>query len=128
MSKATCNFLQEDYDCFVFQRSDIGETNKTDFQNGKVKIIYGGDKHVGADGFFFRKEWWFKNSDLFHDDLILAETEFDTCYRRIMERSNCKKERCLFHVYHDQVWNTTSPSAQHNIKIFLDQERKYDST
>ena len=111
--------IQEDADAFIFPRSDIQEINSTKFLRGAQKAIYGGDQHIGADGFFFDKKRWLKNRDEFPDDLIIGETEWDTCYRRLIARhsSNYIEERVLYHVYHDAKWGVTSPGAKTNIKI-----------
>lgn len=107
-------------DCYIFSRSDIGEIGATQLIQGLAKIIYGGDKHAGADGFFFNKKWWVKNRDLFPDDLIIGETEWDTCYRHIIKcnTENYIEKRCLYHVYHDAKWDTKSKGAQNNIRIW----------
>jgi len=110
----------EDTNAYIFSRSDIAETNPDSFAKGDFKVIYGGDQHIGADGFFFKRGWWLTNRDLFHDDLIIGETEWDTCYRKIIEKATISfiEKRVLCHVYHDRCWNLTSPGAKNNLKIF----------
>jgi len=112
--------IQGDYDAFIFPRSDIAETNSTKFCRGDFKVIYGGDQHIGADGFFFDKTWWLNNRDLFPDDLIIGETEWDTCYRKIIADAtdNYLEKRVLYHVYHDAKWTLDSPGAKNNIAIW----------
>jgi len=118
--------LFEDKDAFIFSRSDIGEVSVEDFLAGKSKVIYGGDKHIGADGFFFNKEWWLKNRQRFPSGLIIGSTEWDTCYRYIIKKltANFVESRSLYHVYHNQTWTTTSPSALNNIAIWNEIKNK----
>lgn len=112
--------LQEDADAYIFPRSDIVETSSEAFMKGGRKVIYGGDQHIGADGFFFDRQWWINNRDKFPDDLIIGETEWDTCYRILIARhsSNYIESRVLYHVYHNAKWTTTSPGAVNNVKIW----------
>jgi hypothetical protein len=114
------DLLQQDYDAFIFSRSDIGEISAKDFIDGKARVIYGGDKHAGVDGFFFKKSWWDKNRDKFPDGLILGETEWDTCYRYIIKHSNAVyiEKRALYHVYHDAKWDINSLGGKNNRKIW----------
>ena len=116
--------IQEDADAYIFPRSDIGNVTAMDFFRGNYQVIYGGDQHIGADGFFFDKEWWKQNRDKFPDDLIIGETEVDTCYRRLIERysNNYIERRVLKHVYHDAKWGLTSHGAKNNIKIWKEIE------
>lgn len=118
--------LFEDKDAFIFSRSDIAEVSVEDFLSGKSKVIYGGDKHIGADGFFFKKEWWLNNRQKFPDNLIIGSTEWDTCYRHIIKKltTNFVESRSLYHVYHNQTWTTTSPSALNNIAIWNEIKNK----
>lgn len=117
--------LARDFDAYIFSRSDIAETCSKKFLKRDFKVIYGGDQHIGADGFFFKKEWWLNNRNYFPDDLIIGETEWDTCYRKIIKNiaSNYLEKRVLYHVYHDAKWNLTSPGAINNIKIWRDIEK-----
>ena len=112
--------IQEDYDAFIFPRADIAETNAARFCKGDFKGIYGGDQHIGADGFFFKREWWLKNRDHFPNNLIIGETEWDTCYRKVIARvaENYLERRVLYHVYHDAKWKLDSPGAKNNIAIW----------
>tara|TARA_R110000824_G_scaffold218435_3_gene405085 strand:+ start:14234 stop:14932 length:699 start_codon:yes stop_codon:yes gene_type:complete len=114
-----CDILQKNLDTFILQRSDVGETTVNQFNSGLQKVIPGGDDYVGADGFFFNKLWWHRNKSLFPKDLILGETEWDTCYRAIMAKGhNSIEARCLYHVYHNQVWDYSSAGARNNIAIW----------
>ncbi|MFA7220044.1 MAG: hypothetical protein WC119_06085 [Synergistaceae bacterium] len=117
--------LSEDFEAYIFSRSDIAETCSKSFLKHDFKVIYGGDKHIGADGFFFKKEWWLNNRNSFPDNLIIGETEWDTCYRKIIKNiaSNYLEKRVLYHVYHDAKWGLTSPGARNNIKIWRDIEK-----
>ena len=112
--------IQSDADAFVFSRNDIADVTTEDFLNGKQHIIYGGDTHAGADGFFFNRKWWKKNRGLFPNDLILGETEWDTVYRAIIRKyaDVHLENRVLYHVYHDQKWDLISPGAKNNIAIW----------
>lgn len=119
MPEQTIDRLEEDYESFVFSRTDISDISVNNFMKGEIKPIYGGNTHAGADGFFFNISWWKKNKRLFPNDLVLAETEWDTCYRIIAKNnSKCLNERLLYHVYHDQEWNLTTNGAKNNIRIW----------
>jgi len=112
--------LQQDFNAYIFSRSDIGEISAKDFIDGKARVIYGGDKHVGVDGFFFKKSWWNENKNKFPCDAILGETEWDTIYRYIIKHStaNYIEKRVLKHVYHDAKWDINSPGGKNNRKIW----------
>jgi len=112
--------LQYDFDAFILSRSDIAEVDPDDFINGRINIIHGGNQHEGADGFFFKKSWWKKNEGAFPYDLIVGETEWDTCYRHIIKKSPCRylEARALYHVYHDAKWDINSPGGQNNRNIW----------
>lgn len=111
---------------YCFSRFEIGEIPYKDFLLGKYKTIYGGDSHSGMDGVFFKKDWWKKNSDLFPDDLILGETEWDTVYRTIIRsKASYLESKCLGHVYHDPQWNIKTPGAVNNIKIWKEIKKEY---
>lgn len=113
-------------DVYMFPRNEIGEVEPEDFVAGFKKIIYGGDMHAGVDGFFFDRLWWLKYKDEFPDDLILGETEWDTCYRHISKSisDNYLEKRAIYHVYHDSQWNTTSMGAQNNIAIWYNVKKR----
>lgn len=113
------DLLQLDFDSFMFSRSEIGETDIDSFRDKPVKVIYGGNSHGGIDGFFFSRRWWNINHGKFPDNLILGETEWDTCYRMIIKKIGCRyvEARALYHVYHDAKWDINSPGGQNNIKI-----------
>jgi hypothetical protein len=112
--------IEKDFDAFILPRYDISEVSSSKFINNDFNVIYGGDGHIGADGFFFKKKWWDDNSHLFPQDLILGETEWDTSYRYII-KNNCDnyiEERSVYHVYHDAKWTLNSKGAKNNIKIW----------
>ena len=119
---------KQDFDAYIFSRTDIGEVNDYNFMEGKFKAIYGGDHHCGADGFFFKKSWWDANKDKFPDDLVLGETEWDTCYRIVIKNIGCNysEERNLYHVYHDAKWQVDSPGGKNNIQIMKELNRLYN--
>ena len=120
-------YLDVGGDTFYFYRTEIGEVSCKDFINGKVHYVPGGDKHAGNDAFFFRKKWWGKNRELFPDDLIVGESEWDTVFRHVilMHCQNYFNKRSLFHVYHNQKWDLTSPGALNNIRIWDGVKAKY---
>lgn len=112
--------IQRNHYAFILSRSDIAEVSSPEYLQSKFKVIYGGDKHHGADGFFFKRSWWIRNQRKFPEDLIIGETEWDTCYRKIIY-DNCRsfiEKRALHHVYHDQSWNWTSNGARNNMEIW----------
>jgi hypothetical protein len=111
--------LQMDFDAYIYSRSDIGEATIDDWVEGKFKVIYGGNMHSGADGFFFRKSWWNVNRNKFPDDLVIGETEWDTCYRLLIKKIGCRylEARMLYHTYHDAKWDKNSPAGANNTKI-----------
>jgi hypothetical protein len=128
IGKEFLDAINENADAYIFSRSDIAETNCVRFCKENFKVIFGGDQHIGADGFFFKREWWINNRDQFSDDLIIGETEWDTCYRTIIknECSNYIERRCLYHVYHDAQWSLDSPGAKNNIAIWKSIKRNYE--
>ena len=110
--------LQDNYDAFIFSRRDIAEVTLDDALEDRFKVIYGGDTHAGADGFFFDRIWWMKNCHLFPPDLIIGETDWDTVYRCILyKKSEYIVRRCLYHIYHRAKWDKVSPGAKNNLKI-----------
>ena len=71
-------------DAYIFFKRDIAELSADDFISDKITIV--DQSPCGQDAFFFRREWWLKNRHFFPDDLILGETEFDTCYNSIIQK------------------------------------------
>lgn len=120
LGKEFVSCLDGKHDAYVMARSEIAEVAPEEFASGFKKVIYGGDKHPGADGFFFSGSWWNKNRNLFPEDLILGETEWDTAYRHIIrtKSKNFVEKRCIYHVYHDSQWNNESIGAKNNIQIW----------
>ena len=123
------SILDGDYDAFILPRYDIAEVSPEDFLQGKVKIIYGGNTHCGADGFFFRKDWWIKNGEFFTDKFIIGEPEWDLCYRYIIQRLSKRHldKRSVYHVYHAASWNGQSIGAKNNIQAHADIKAKIDA-
>jgi len=122
------NFFKQfsnDIDAYVFYKKDIEDVNSHRLNAGKFRIIW--DNPDGVDGFFFSKTWWLKNAHLFPKNLIIGETEWDTCYNSIIQ-VNCERyllKRSLFHVYHDRIWTKDSSGAKNNIAIWEDIKQKY---
>lgn len=108
-------------DAYVFSRKEITEVDNVKMFNiGRYNFVWGGDKHAGADAFFFKKSWWLKNESCFSNDLILGETEWDTVYRHIIQHLTDQhlNLRELLHVYHDAKWNVNSIGGKNNVKIW----------
>ena len=116
------------YDAYICYRFEIQDVNADEFMSGKCKLMSGDAKsHPGNDAFFFRSKWFVENAKLFPDNLILGETEWDTCYREVIKRNsdNYFEGRELFHVYHDQKWTLDSPGAKLNTKIWNKLKEKW---
>jgi len=121
LTKDFFRYFEEDADAYVFSRKEITDVDSVKYFNDKrYKFVWGGDTHAGADAFFFRREFWIEHRDLFHSDLILGETEWDTVYRHMILRKADKytHERALLHVYHDAKWNVNSIGGKNNTKIW----------
>lgn len=120
MNNEVYKALNENFDAFILSRYDIAEVSPSDFMKGKIKVLFGGDKHCGADGFFFNREWWIKNQKHFPEDLILGESEWDTCYRIIIKKltHGHLEKRALYHVFHNQRWEIDSMGALNNTCIY----------
>ena len=127
LDKSFFNLFKESIDAYVFYRKEIIDTKSHDFINGDFEYVWGGDKHVGNDAIFFNKDWWIGNRHKFPDSLILGETEWDTCYRRIIkgESNNFLMERSLWHVFHHTNWKLDSKGALNNISVLKNIEDKY---
>jgi hypothetical protein len=113
------NIVEKMKESCIFSRIDIKNTDTDQFLRGEIEIV--NDNHGGADGFFFDRDWWLKNRYLFHDDLILGETDWDNCYRDIIKKycSNYVEDRELYHVFHSAKWTTKSVGAMNNINIWM---------
>jgi len=118
--------IQSDTSAFVLSRYEITDVDADSFLDGKFKVIYGGDSHPGADGFFFNRNWWIENENRFPKDCIMGETEWDTIYRSIIRKyaKNHIEKRVLYHQYHDAKWKLDSPGAKNNIAIWEKIKRK----
>jgi len=127
MPSEAYDVLNLNFDSYIFSRSDIADVSVEDFCLKNTKKIYGGGSHSGADGFFFKKSWWDCNRSKFPENLIVGSTEWDTVYRLIIKKLDSRyiEARALYHVYHDQFWTTTSPSALNNIAIWNAIKKEY---
>lgn len=111
------------YDAYIFSRFEVAEFDQLElFVSGKFlpKTIFGGDKHCGNDAFFFWREWYLDNKDVFDKyQLVLGETEWDTCFRYLIKKLTLHyfEFRTLYHVYHKQIWNVSSKGAINNICV-----------
>ena len=96
-----------------------------DFIDGKFKVV--DEKPLGVDGLFFNRIWWYKNNSIFPNGLILGETEFDTCYNSIIQKSVANRliKRELYHVVHDRIWNIDSRAGIANRLIWQAVRDKY---
>lgn len=118
LTKNFFDIFRSSYDVFLFFKKDIVKVSATDFLNNKIKII--DEKPDGIDAIFFRTKWWKANRGLFPDGLILGETEWDTAYNSIIQKSHHKYvlSRTLYHPYHERVWRIDSRGAIHNTLIW----------
>jgi hypothetical protein len=115
------------FDAYIMPRSDISTLSYIEFFKNNYRVIYGGDQHLGADGFFFSLKWWEENNHKFPEDLILGETSWDVVYRTIIKKecNNYIEKRCLYHVYHNPNWNNNTNGARNNLKIRKEIEERY---
>lgn len=123
VDKQFFNWFKKDIDTYVFSRIDIDEITKEDYLAGKINInesSYKNGIHDGADGFFFRRKWWFANVNKFHDDLVLGEPYWDHYYRKIIcdNSDNIVKEHACHHIYHETKWTFDSAAATSNANIW----------
>lgn len=127
LGKKWVETMQADVDAHLQCRYEIGEIDADGFLQGNMRVIGGGDKHPGVDGFFFKRLWWRQYEHLFPSDLIVGEGEWDTCYRFLLRRAcqNRLESRSLYHVYHDQKWTMTSPGFRQNEDIWIKIQRQY---
>ena len=117
--------FQPGIDAYGFYKRDIEDVDVKKLNSGKFHVVC--DKPDGVDGFFFNRVWWLHNRTLFPKDLILGETEWDTCYNTILQKEceNYFIARALHHTYHDRIWDLDSPGAKNNIKIWDRVRAKY---
>ncbi len=106
------NNFKRDIPAYIFYKKDI----KIDKE---IRVI--NEHPYGQDGFFFNKIWWLRNRDFYPSNLILGETEWDTCYNSITQSicNNCIISRDLLHIGHERIWNIDSRGAINN-KIIWD--------
>lgn len=125
LKKDFFNSFNDIHDAFVFYKRDIEKVSTEDFLNCKIKIV--NKAPDGCDGFFFKKSWWLKNGDIFPKNLILGESEWDTCYNSIIQKTVkdyvLKRELC--HVVHERIWKTDSIGAKNNTLIWNNIRDKY---
>jgi len=111
----------------IYYRIEIGKTTQPQFNENRFRRLYVEDLHSGNDGFLFKTSWWKSNRGKFPDDLVLGETEWDTCYRTIIEQE-CPgrfSSRSIYHVCHNTEWTLDSKGALNNIKIWQDIKKRY---
>jgi len=127
LSRDFFKHIRIDIDVHVFYRIEICKTTLLQFNENKFKRYYPVDWHSGNDGFLFRTVWWKNNRNKFPDDLILGETEWDTCYRTITQHETPRHflTRSLYHFYHDALWTLISKGALNNIRIWQDIKKRY---
>lgn len=118
INKGFFDLFSNDIDAYIFYKKDIEEVNYDKLMSGNFHIVW--SDPPGQDGFFFKRTWWLKHKNLFPKELILGETEWDTCYNSILQYTtkNIMIKRALYHVYHERKWNLTSPGAKNNIAIW----------
>lgn len=118
LTKDFFDLFDRSIDAYVFYRTDISEVTVGSFNKKEFRVV--DPNHAGNDAFFFRRDWWLENRKHFHDDLILGETEWDTCYREIIKRIAPRHmiKRSLYHVYHDAKWKLDSKGALNNLNIW----------
>ena len=109
------NFNKEINAC-IFYKKDVK------INGDKIDIV--NEYPHGQDGFFFNRKWWISNRDFYPSNLILGETEWDTCYNSITQKvSNCLIKRSLLHIDHERIWSLDSRGAINN-KIIWDLVKK----
>lgn len=118
LNKDFFKFFSESYGSYVFYKKDIEKISANDFLKGNIRVV--DDGPYGIDAFFFKREWWHSNRKFFPDDLILGETEWDTCYNSIIQKVDKKYfiGRCLYHVIHERIWSLSSRGAVNNTLIW----------
>ena len=118
INKDFFKIFSNDIDAYVFYKRDIEEVTYEKLMSGNFRVIWADPP--GQDGFFFKRAWWAKNKKLFPKELILGETEWDTCYNSILQYTTKKLviKRALHHIHHDRKWNLTSNGAKNNIGIW----------
>lgn len=125
ITKKFFNVFNHKYDAYVFYKKDIESVSATDFIGGKYKVL--DETPAGVDAFFFHKKWWLENRNFFPNDLVLGESEWDTCYNSIIQKvsSNYYMGRDLYHVVHDRIWNLDSRGAINNMLIWQQIKKTY---
>ena len=110
--------LLQDQDVYLFNRIDVGEVNITTLNEKSFRVVWNG--HPGCDGFFFKKDWWLKNRESFHDDLIIGEPAWDIYYMLLVSKLTERYiiSRGVYHTWHDTIWNEKSIGGKHNMTIW----------
>lgn len=104
--------FNEGINACIFYKKDIR------INGDKIDIV--NEYPHGQDGFFFNKKWWISNRNFYPSNLILGETEWDTCYNSITQNiSNYLIKRSLLHIDHERIWSLDSRGAINN-KIIWD--------
>jgi len=125
IKKGFFDVFRGDIDAYVFYKRDIEVVTAKDFLNNKIKVL--NECPDGVDAFFFKRGWWKANRHFFPSELVLGETEWDTCYNSIIQSvtKNHVLSRSLYHVYHDRIWTLDSRAAINNKIIWDDVRSKY---
>lgn len=105
--------FNKEKEAYIFYKKDI------EINNDKINIV--NEYPHGQDGFFFNKKWWLSNRNFYPSNLILGESEWDTCYNSITQSisNNYVIKRSLLHINHERIWSLDSRGAINN-KIIWD--------
>lgn len=125
LNKDFYKVFDKNIDAYVFYKKDIDIVSASDFSANKIKVI--DEKPDGVDAFFFKKDWWFRNSQLFPSGLIVGETEWDTVYNAIIQKAadNYCLKRSLYHVVHERIWSIDTRGAINNTILWRTVRDKY---
>ena len=125
VNKDFFSVLEKDHDAFVFYKKDIEKISRYEFNNNDIKVVE--ENPHGVDAVFFRKDWWKLNKQSFSDQLILGNSEWDTCYNSIIQKicRNYILSRTLYHVQHDRKWSIDSRGSINNTLVWHQVKVKY---
>lgn len=125
LKKDFFDVFKKNIDAYVFYKKDIESLSVDDFIDGKIKVI--NESPDGVDAFFFSRKWWIANRSFFPSELVLGESEWDTCYNSIIQKvtTNYALNRTLYHINHDRIWTLDSRGAVNNKLIWDDIRNKY---
>ena len=119
-TEKTSKVLGIDFESYLFSRVDVTLDINEHTRN---KLVL---NHSGMDSWFFNKFWWVNHNRLFPNDLVLGESEVDTCYRHIAKKNSFYVEtRDVLHIKHESQWNLKSKGAINNIQIWEDVKRRF---